>query len=96
MHHLTVVQIWVHVHIVRDEPRVDPTCNIHSVVGRAGDRPGECVVEDSIGHVHEGTPVIDRVGIRAGLAIVPVVRTCYPNCVRNEERTGIHVAFSVA
>ena len=83
-HHLAVVQIRVHVRIFCDEPRVDPACNVRGVLGRTVDRPGERVVEDGVGHGHEGARVVDRVDVRVELAIASVVRTCGPNWVRKK------------
>ena len=61
----------------RDEPRIDPACDVGGVVGRTVDRPGERVVEDGVGHFLKGAPVVDRVrvGIWVGLAIASVVGT---------------------
>jgi hypothetical protein len=83
-HHLAVVQIRVHVRIFRDEPRVDPACNVRGVFGRTVDCPGERVVEDGVGHGHECARVVDREGVRVELAIASVVRTCSPNCARKK------------
>ena len=83
-HHLTVVQIRVHISIIRDEPRVNPTRNVCGVLGGAVDRPGKRVVEDGVGHLHKGLRVVDHVDVRVDLAIAPVVRTCDPNCARKK------------
>ncbi len=80
--HLGIVQVRIHVRIVRKEPRVDPACNIRGVLGRTVDRPGERIVEDSIGHGVEGARVVDRADIWVELGITIDVWACDPNYVR--------------
>jgi len=77
--YLSIVHIWVHVRIAREEPRVDPACDIRGVMGGTADRPGERIVEDSVGHGHEGPRVVDREDIRVDLAIAFDVGACDPN-----------------
>ena len=78
-HHLGAVQVWVRERIVREEPRVDPACDVRGIMGGAADHPGERVVEDGVGHGIEGARVVDRADVRVELAIAFDVRTCDPN-----------------
>jgi len=82
--HLGIVQVRIHVRIVREEPRVDPACNICGVLRRTVDRPGERIVEDSIGHGVEGARVVDRADIWVELVITIDVWACDPNYAPNK------------
>jgi hypothetical protein len=64
---------------VREEPRVDPACDVRGIMGGIVDHPGKCVVEDSVGYGIEGARIVDRADIRIEFAIVFGVGACDPN-----------------
>ena len=77
--HLSIVQIRIHGGIGIDKPSVDIVGNIGGIIGRSGDNPSNCVVQDGIGHSLEVAGVIDKATVWIEQSVADIIRASNPD-----------------
>jgi hypothetical protein len=79
--HLCVVQVWIHLSAVIQEPCLDITHNSVSIANVSVQREGQGIVQDRVSKSFEVAYVIDQAIVGVQLTILLDVVTLLPNLI---------------